>query len=108
MRGVENILQFVTLPQSPAETIFRGGVGRVRDAEMERERASELCSVCSVGVIFTAIMIDFVPVPTRTTLPFFISSSQAHTHTPTSLGAVTQVLCKEDTHITHTLCVFSN
>lgn len=36
------------------------------------EQESEL------GVIRTAIMIDFVPVPTRTPPPFTISSSQAH------------------------------
>lgn len=46
------------------------------------EKESELCSVCSVGVIRTAIMIDFVPVPTRTPLPFFfffpVSPSRAH------------------------------
>lgn len=40
------------------------------------EKESELCSVCSVGVIRTAIMIDFVPVPTRTPLPFFFFFSR--------------------------------
>lgn len=77
MRGVENILEFVTLPQSPAETILGGSGG----SEIQSDRESELCSVCSAGVIRTAIMIDFVPVPSPTPLLFFpltISSSQAH------------------------------
>lgn len=38
--------------------------------ELQKQRESELCSVSSVGVIRTAIMIDFVPVPTCTPLPF--------------------------------------
>ena len=77
MEGAENVSQFVTPPQSPAETIFGGLFGSWRH-RARRERESELCSVCSAGVIRTAIMIDFVPVPTRTPLPFSISSSQAH------------------------------
>ena len=52
-------------------------VGGARDRGVGKERESELCSVCSVRVIHTAIMIDFVPLPTRTPLPFSIFFSQA-------------------------------
>lgn len=63
MRGVENILHFVTPLQSPGWDNFRKwkkGGGGGRDGEQESEP----------GVIRTAIMIDSVPVRTRTPLPF--------------------------------------
>lgn len=60
----------------PAAVTGWDNFGRWRREGGETE--SELCSVCSVGVIHTAIMIDFVQVPTCTLLPFSVSSSQAH------------------------------
>lgn len=63
MSGVEDVLHFVTPQHSPA---FSGGEG-------SREGVRWQIVKWSVGVIRTANMIDFVPLPTP--LPFFFSPS---------------------------------
>lgn len=67
------------------------------------EKESELCSVCSVGVIRTAIMIDFVPVPTRTPLPFFFFFFPSPP--PGLTGSSGGQIHEEDAH---TFCLFPN